>query len=242
MPDWSSGKRPFIIGHRGASAEAPENTLAAFVLAQAQGADGIELDVQLSADGWPVVIHDGKLDRTTDGRGRVQDFAVAELQTFDAGQGQPVPTLDEVFVTLGPNFLYNVELKTAAWRDTGLATAVAERIEAHNMARQTVVSSFNPLAVRYARRHLTHSTWVAHLSYKSGFKFKHSLIPVQAVHPYYKMVNANYMAWAQQNGWGVNVWTVDDPTEAQRLAELGVHGIITNKPKLIREALFGHES
>ncbi|WP_420642368.1 glycerophosphodiester phosphodiesterase [Candidatus Leptofilum sp.] len=242
MRDWASAERPFIIGHRGASAEAPENTLAAFTLAQAQGADGIELDVQLSADGWPVVIHDSKLDRTTNGQGTVQQFPVAELQELDAGQGQSIPTLDEVFETLGPNFLYNVELKTAALRDTDLAAAVADRIEAHNVVRQTIVSSFNPLAVRRARRHLTKSTWVAHLSYKSGFKLKHSLIPVQAVHPYRKMVDANYMVWASKHGWRVNVWTVDDPTEARRLAELGVHGIITNKPELIREALFGHEN
>ena len=242
MNEWASGQRPFIIGHRGASAEAPENTLVAFLLAQAQGADGIEFDVQLSADGCPVVIHDGNLARTTNGRGQVQDFTVAALQKLDAGHGQPIPTLDEVFESLGPNFLYNVELKTAALRDNGLATAVADRIQAHNLAQQTVVSSFNPLAVRYARRYLPPSAWVAHLSYKRRFQFKHSLIPAQAVHPHYKMVDAAYMAWASKNGWRVNVWTVDDPAEAQRLVGLGVHGIITNKPKFMREALFSDEN
>ncbi len=242
MNEWASAKRPLIIGHRGASAEAPENTLAAFALAQRQGADGIELDVQLSADGQPVVLHDSNLERTTNGRGHVQNFTVAQLQDFDAGQGQHVPTLDEVFETLGPNFLYNVELKTVALRDTGLAATVAERIQAHNLARQTVVSSFNPMAVRYGRRHLTQSTWLAHLSYKPVFKIKHSLIPVQAVHPHYKMVDAAYMSWASKNGWRVHVWTVDDPVEARRLMGLGVHGIITNKPKFIREALLQYEN
>ena len=133
MLDWSSAQRPLIIGHRGASAAAPENTLAAFALAQAQGADGIELDVQLSADGWPVVMHDSKLERTTNGQGRVQQLSLAQLQELDAGQGQTIPTLDEVFETLGPNFLYNVELKTAAFRDDGLAAAVADRIQAHHV-------------------------------------------------------------------------------------------------------------
>ena len=104
MNEWASGQRPFIIGHRGASAEAPENTLVAFLLAQAQGADGIEFDVQLSADGCPVVIHDGNLARTTNGRGQVQDFTVAALQKLDAGHGQPIPTLDEVFESLGPMY------------------------------------------------------------------------------------------------------------------------------------------
>ncbi|MEZ4593018.1 MAG: glycerophosphodiester phosphodiesterase family protein [Chloroflexota bacterium] len=242
MSEWASGQRPFLIGHRGASADAPENTLVAFALAQAHGAEGIEFDVQLSADGRPVVIHDGKLNRTTNGHGSVQDFTVAELQKLDAGQGERIPTLDEVFESFGPHFLYNVELKTAVLRDNGLAAAVADRIQSHNLAQQTIVSSFNPLAVRYARRHLSQATWVAHLSYKPGFQLKHSLIPVQAVHPHYKMVDAAYMAWASKNGWRVNVWTVDDPAEARRLMGLGVHGIITNKPKFIREALFQHEN
>ena len=242
MMDWSSAQRPLIIGHRGASADAPENTLAAFALAQAQGADGIEFDVQLSADGWPVIIHDANLARTTNGQGRVQDHTLAQLQALDAGQGQPIPTLDELFETLGPNFLYNVELKTAALRDTGLAAAVADRIQAHHLERQTVVSSFNPLAVRWARRHLTQSTWVAHLSYKPGLTVKYRLSPSQAIHPHYRMVDAAYMAWTKKMGWRVHVWTVDDPAEAQRLADLGVHGIITNKPRLLRETLFSHEN
>ena len=237
MLDWSSVQRPLIIGHRGASAAAPENTLAAFALAQEQGADGIELDVQLSADGWPVVIHDSKLERTTNGQGSVQNFSLAQLQELDAGEGQPIPTLDEVFETFGPSFLYNVELKTAALRDTGLAAAVADRIQAHHVENQTVVSSFNPLAVRRARRHLTQSTWVAHLSYTSTLKYKYLLAPSQAVHPHYRLVDADYMAWAKKMGWRVHVWTVDDPAEAQRLLNLGVHAIITNQPKLIRDSL-----
>ena len=240
--DWSSAQRPLIIGHRGASAEAPENTLSAFALAQAQGADGIEFDVQLSADGWPVVIHDSKLERTTNGQGRVQQHTVAQLQELDAGEGHSIPTLDELFETFGPTFLYNVELKTAAFHDNGLAAAVADRIQAHHVERQTVVSSFNPLAVRWARKHLTQSTWVAHLSYKPGLKYKHLLCPSQAVHPYYRLVDASYMAWAQKMGWRVNVWTVDEPAEAKRLADLGVHAIITNKPQFIREQLFSHEN
>lgn len=241
--DWSSGKRPLIIAHRGASADAPENTLAAFSLAQAQGADGIEFDIQLSADGWPVVMHNFTLERTTNGQGRVQDFTVAALQALDAGEGQTVPTLDEVFETLGPNFLYNVELKTAVYGDNGLAAAVADRIQAHNLERQTIVSSFNPWAVRWARRHLTQSTWVAHLSWKQGLtKYKFWLVPSQAAHPRHQMVDKKYMTWAKKMGLRVHTWTVDDLAEAQRLADLGVHAILTNKPKLIREHLFSREN
>ncbi len=241
--DWSSGQRPLIVAHRGASADAPENTLAAFSLAQAQGADGIEFDVQLSADGWPVVMHNFTLERTTNGQGSVQDFTVAELQQLDAGEGQSIPTLDAVFETLGPHFLYNVELKTAAFQDNGLAAAVADRIQAHNLERQTIVSSFNPWAVRWSRRHLTQSTWVAHLSWKQGLtKYKFWLVPSQAAHPRHQMVDKKYMVWAKKKGLRVHAWTVDEPTEAQRLVNLGVHAVLTNKPKLMRDCLFTHES
>ncbi|MCC7360725.1 MAG: hypothetical protein IT317_14685 [Anaerolineales bacterium] len=109
---------PAVIAHRGASADAPENTLSAFALALEQGADGLELDVTLSADGVPVVIHDDTLDRTTDGRGRVARHTLAELKGLDAGYaarfgskfaGQRLPTLDEVFAAFGQRTIINVE-------------------------------------------------------------------------------------------------------------------------------------
>src|SRR5512145_3180337 len=99
---------PFIFAHRGASAHAPENTLAAFQLALAQHADGIELDVKLTADGHVVVIHDPTIERTTGAKGRVKDMSLADLRSLDAGsffaqtfQREKIPTLEEVFETMG---------------------------------------------------------------------------------------------------------------------------------------------
>ena len=235
--DWVSAARTLVLGHRGASADAPENTLAAFALAREQGADGIELDVHLSADGWPVVIHDDRVERTTNGTGQVARLTVAELQALDAGAEQAIPTLDEVFETLGPGFLYNVEIKGLGWRDTGIEAAVADRIEAHHLANQTVVSSFNALVVRRARRHLSRTTLVALIRGRQSSKVGHWLAAADADHPYYTLVDEAYIAWARQRGFRVHVWTVDDPAEARRLAGLGVHAIITNKPHLIRESL-----
>ncbi|MCI0577989.1 MAG: glycerophosphodiester phosphodiesterase, partial [Chloroflexi bacterium] len=111
MNDWFTGRSPLIIAHRGASANAPENSFSAFALAAEERADGIELDVRLSADNWPVVLHDATLERTTDGRGPVSRQTVAQLQELNAGDDRPVPTLDELFEMFGPSLLYNVELK-----------------------------------------------------------------------------------------------------------------------------------
>jgi glycerophosphoryl diester phosphodiesterase len=235
--DWRSAQTPLIIGHRGASAEAPENTLAAFGLAAEQGADGVELDVRLSADGDVVVIHDASVERTTSGRGQVRALSTAELQALDAGMEQGIPTLDDVFLASGPSLLYNVELKDSGLANGGLAIAVADRIEAYHLENHVVVSSFHPLAVRRARSNLSRTTMVAVIWDMGPRWLRHLGAPAEADHPHFSLVDEDYMAWAREKGYRVHVWTVDEPTEAQRLVSLGVHGIITNKPRLIREAL-----
>ena len=229
MSNWFTPSPPLIIAHRGASADAPENTLTAFALAQEQGADGIELDVMLSADGLPVVIHDDTLDRTTPAQGLVAARAAAELAELD------VPTLDDVFLAFGPSLLYNVELKLYSWRDHGLEAAVADRIAAYHLESRVLISSFHPACVRRARQHLTRATPIALLHHTHWLRAAHHLLAIEAIHPDYKLVDAAYMAWAKARGYQVNVWTVDDSAAAQRMIDLGVHAIITNRPRFLRE-------
>lgn len=239
MPDspWLTADRPLIIGHRGASADAPENTLAAFALALEQNADGIELDVQLSADGVPVIIHDDDVDRTTDGAGRVHDLTLAELRALTIAGEHAIPTLDELFEMLGRRPLYNVELKLLAVRDGGLAATVADRIMAHGLGDRVIVSSFSPFIVRAARGCLPRSVPVAHLREHRLMQVAHSFVRAEADHPAHTLVDESMMKWARRRGLRVNVWTVDDPAEARRLVALGVHGIITNRPGALRADL-----
>ncbi len=236
--DWTSrSDKPLVIGHRGASHDAPENTLAAFGLALEQGAVGVELDVQLSADGWPVVIHDFKVDRTTDGTGVVSQMKLAELQALSAGEGQTISTLDEVFEAFGPRLLYNIEIKEFRWRDSGLEAAVADQVQAHNLESKVLMSSFSPFAVRRCRRYFPRTIPVALIREDTWQQYLYLLADGEADHPHYSMVDEKYMAWASRRGYQVNVWTVDAPEEAHRLARLGVHSLITNQPALIRESL-----
>jgi glycerophosphoryl diester phosphodiesterase len=237
MSVWFSSSVPLIIAHRGASFDAPENTITAFALAAEQQADGIELDVRLSADGVPVVMHDSTVDRTTNGRGAVSTLSVEQLQALDGGDGRSVPTLEQVFETFGPTLLYNVELKCGLWPDVNLAAAVAERIEGHQLEEQVLVSSFNLLAVQQVLRTLSPRTPVAHLRLSGLAAFKHRLVKAAADNPHHSLVNEQYMAWAGRHSLLVNVWTVDDPAEAQRLAAMGVNSIITNKPGSIRSSI-----
>lgn len=236
------------IAHRGASAAAPPNTLAAFEKAIELGADGIEFDVHLSADGVPVIIHDFAVDTTTDGSGRVADLTLAQLKRLDAGirfapafAGEHIPTLEEVLEAVGNRLLLNVELKTTSLRDNGLEQAVIAQVRQHNLDNRVLFSSFNPFSLRRAKRIAPHIP--AGLLYAPDLPlylrraWLAFLVPHEARHPHYKMVDAHYMAWAGRRGYRVNTWTVDDPAEMRRLIGLGVDGIITNVPNLLASIL-----
>jgi glycerophosphoryl diester phosphodiesterase len=238
--DWfpdTSAHGPLIIGHRGASADAPENTLAAFALALEQGADGIEFDVQLSADGVPVIIHDDTVDRVCAARGRVDEMTVAELQRLDLGGGQTVPTLDELLEQFGRSTRYNLELKTMSLADRGLEAAVARCLVAHGGGAEVLVSSFSPQSLRRIRPLLPAAIPLGFLRERHLTRLGCRLVHARADHPSHELVDADAVAWARRNGYRIHVWTVDDPAEARRLAALGVDGLITNRPAYLRDHL-----
>lgn len=232
MSAWFTTKRPLIIGHRGASADAPENTLAAFRLAQAQGADGIEFDIQLSAENRPVIIHDATLERTTNGIGHVSDYSLADLQQLDAGAGEQIPTLDQLFEACGPDFLYNIELKAQHAEQ-----AVWDCVQRHKLAEQVLISSFDHTILQAARAIVPDSVPMA-LIWAADYRVEsHGQFAGAAEHPHYSAVDKAYMAQMKAAQRRVNVWTVDDAAEVRRLAFLGVHGIISNRPADARAAL-----
>ena len=154
--------RPLVIGHRGHSAAAPENTMVAFEAAVAAGADMIELDVTLSRDGRLAVIHDETLDRTTDGAGPVSARSLAELRALDAGAwfgpafaGQRLPLLEEVLEAFGSRVLVNVEIKPEAARVPSpepAARMVAAMVRDMGLRQRVMVSSFDHAILRQARR------------------------------------------------------------------------------------------
>lgn len=234
---WLTAVSPLIIGHRGASGYKPENTMAAFQLAAAQGADGIEFDVHLSSDRQIVIIHDERVDRTTDGHGLIANMSLAQIRELNAGDGERVPTLVELLATMGDSLLYNIEIKAYQWRDKGLETAVFALIQQHNLQDKVILSSFSPIALRRAQKAVSGTIPTALCRDKGYQQHLYRLADGEADHPHHTMIDAPYMAWAQKRGYRVNTWTVNDSAEAQRLAKLGVHGIITNTPDVIKEAL-----
>lgn len=240
--------RPLNFAHRGASYEAPENTIAAFLLAAELGADGIELDAQLSKDGEVVVIHDFSLETTTDGHGLVGTKTRAELQALDAGSWfdpvfaeQRIPTLPQVVEAVGQRLLLNIELKTARLVDSDLAKAVVRIIEENHLLDRVVISSFNHLALRKIRQL---NPWIPiGLLYSPDMPLPlrrtwlRPLLRPEALHPYYEMIDAQAIRWAKERGYRIHTWTVDDPGTMWKLMRLGVDLIITNRPDLLSQVL-----
>lgn len=240
--------RPLNFAHRGASARAPANTLAAFTLAAELGADGVELDTHLSEDGEVVVIHDFGLEATTDGQGLVQHKTLAELKRLDAGSwfdpafaGQRIPTLQEVIDKVGHHLLLNIELKTKSLGDDGLAEAVVRVVEANGLVDRVIVSSFNPLALRRVKKLNAlvdiGLLYAPHLPVYLRRPWLRVLLRPNALHPHHTMVDGEYVRRAQRNGYRIHTWVVEDVDEMRRLKEWGVDSIITSQPGLLRRTM-----
>jgi len=240
LPDFAGTTLSFFLyAHRGASAHAPENTLAAFHAALETEADGVELDVHLSADGVPVVIHDATLERTTDGLGAVGNWPAAGLATLDAGSwfapefaGESVPTLGEVLALLSGRLRVNIEVK-----DVAAALATLEVLREFP-AVDVILSSFDHMTLQVLRR-ADAQVPLAVLSDELGWR---RLIPralelyASAVHRRADLISRPLLMASRAAGLPVLAWTVDDPGQARSLLRAGVAGLFTNDPAGLRMA------
>ena len=210
------------IGHRGAKGHSPENTLASFEKAIALGVDMIELDVRLSFDKVPMVIHDETVDRTTSKTGLVTDYSAKELQHSG------IPTLRDVFELVDNRCEINVEIKTI------LATqAVLDLIAKSNFDQSKIlISSFDWNALKEVRFHdedirigvLTETDLELAIAFAKFIK-------AEAIHPYYHLLTAENTLKIKEKGFKVFPWTINDPTAITFVKSLEVDGIITDFPE-----------
>ena len=229
-----------VYAHRGASAYAPENTLPAFQLAEEQGADGIELDVHLTKDGELVVIHDEKLDRTTNGIGLVRDYTLAELKRFCADNGMPgyadvrIPTLREVLEQVKPGrMLVNIELKTGILWYEGIEKKTLDLVAELGMQDRIIYSSFNHYSIAEVRR-LAPEAQTAYLfgDIPCDIEQYAAQRGVGGLHPgLYSVKMGNLLKTYLDSGLAVRVWTVNGAEDLRWLMEEGAD-VITNDPKL----------
>ncbi len=240
--------RLLVLGHRGSSASAPENTLAAFAQAWADGADGVELDAWRCATGEVVVIHDEETTRTCGERLSVPEAPLAALRRLDAGswkgarfRGERIPLLGEVLEAL-PGAVVNVELKARAGRpDRALAAAVAVSIAGAGAGDRVIVSSFDfgllrafrAAAPRVATGLLFEASW--HLRLR--IPLAAAWLRPSTLHPHLGLCTPVRLAGWRAGGRAVIAWTVDDPAEVGRLARAGVAGLVSNDPGAARRAI-----
>jgi glycerophosphoryl diester phosphodiesterase len=233
---------PLCIGHRGASARAPENTLAAFETALADGADGIEFDVRLTRDGVPIVLHDATLDRTTSGRGAAAALDLASVRRLDAGawfaprfRGERVPTLAETLDLARGRCAVNIELKFEDGEAAPLARAVAAVIARARFPGLLVVSSFSRPALAAARAAMPRTAlgWLASRTTR-GLRATHASLDLWSFHPHLRLATPRRLRAARKLRLHVLVWPVNEERAARRLAAAGVDGLMTDDPARMR--------
>ena len=252
MPEFNP---PLIFAHRGASAYAPENSLAAFTLAVQQGAEAIELDAHLTRDGHVVVLHDDTVNATTNGHGPIAAMTLEQarqLRLHARVRGrtgrlnatvvdEPIPLLSEVFDHIVPSGVtINVELKSA--NGHALVDAVAYLVAERSIEEQLLLSSFDRATLAYVQERYEHlrrallfpssnieGVMTGMLNSQGWVMGAHTL-GCEAIHPYWRVVSPGLTERAHELGMEVNVWTVDDPATIRRLVAMDVDGIITNDP------------
>ncbi len=229
---------PVLVAHRGASAQAPENTLAAFRQALADGVPAAECDVHVTADGEVVVLHDPTLERTTNGAGDVAARTWAELRPLDAGgwfaprfAGEPVPALGQLLDLVRGKLVLFIELKDGA----GLEERVAALVDARRQRSQVAVLSFDAARVARAKRLMPDvPALVLHRDGASATMLAEAVaIDADGIALHHALVDADVVARAHDAGLAVFVFTVNDAAEARRLAALGVDGVISDTPARI---------
>jgi glycerophosphoryl diester phosphodiesterase len=254
MAPSSGSNLPLIIGHRGASAVAPENTLAAFARALDDGADGIEFDVRLARDGVPVVVHDATLRRTAGMDVHIAALSSSDLSAVDVGSWfnrrrparaatayarETVPTLARVFQTIAPRCrLLYVELKCDAGDATSLVERVVAEVRAHELERRVVIESFTLAAIAEAKRIAPELRTAAAFERRPG----RPLLSARTLLGRARVCRADELALARSlvsrrtveaahaRGLQTVVWTVDHPSWVRRAHALGLRALITNDP------------
>lgn len=222
-----------IMGHRGAPVDEPENTLRSFRRALAVGVAAVELDVQLTKDGRLAVIHDETLDRTTNGKGRVKDFTLSELQRLDAGRGEPVPSLEEVFDLVQGQAEVLVELK----QPEAAGALLRFFRERRAFGSATVISFWHPAvkALKEAEPRLATGVLMVGCPVDPVGLARAARADTLVLN--YRYVNQELADAARSQDMRIIVWNIDDPETLAPYLAMNLYGICTNRPREIIDYL-----
>ena len=242
-----------IIAHRGANKRAPQNTLPAFAKALELGADGFESDVHLTKDGVPVICHNGTIDATSDGTGKISDMTLAQLKEKDFGLyfsrefiNTKIPTLDEFLELVQGKGLkiLNIELKMEKddARREELVKKTLDAVNAYGLNESLIISSFCPKILKLVKANSPECK-TAYLYPHGWLKSSQGFFPpikkmldlgCAAAHPHYFCIRGNFVRHCHDSGLDVNVWTVDEAERIRQMLAAGVDSIITDCPDRVR--------
>ena len=230
-----------IIAHRGASGKLPENTMIAYVQAAKDGADAIELDVQLTKDRIPIIMHDETVDRTTDGYGFVKDYTAKNLKKLSAGSWKgwkyrraEIPTLEEVLQWIAPTRLdLVIEFKNNLFPYAGMERLTIELIERYGMMERTIFSSFNHDSLIKIKKMVKEAQTAPLYSKPIANPAQYAkAIGASGVHPYFRLLTPTLVQTMHENGLLIRPFTVNQPHLMEALIAWGVDGLITDEPAL----------
>lgn len=237
-------KMPVVYGHRGAAAEAPENTIPSFMLAKSLGVYGVEMDIHTTKDGEVVVMHDELLDRTTNGKGWIHNYTLEEVKKLDAGEkfnkkfkGTRIPTLNEVFDALG-DFHYYVEIKHGSQWYPQIEEKLLNIIDDHKLKKNVQIISFDFDSLARIRQ-LDKTISIGPL-FSNPIEW---LIPVGKqlnadwLQPAINLVDKKGVDAAHKNNMKIAVWTVDTKDVVDLAVKSGVDSITTNDPRNVIKML-----
>jgi glycerophosphoryl diester phosphodiesterase len=216
------------IGHRGARAYEPENTVRSFRKALEMGVDAVELDVRKTRDNHLVVIHDADVKRTTNGKGLVADLTLKELKELSTEKGEKIPTLEEALEFLEGKVKILIELKEEGLEEKVLSTVCAKKVE-----KNVIITSFLESALKKTRElNKEIPTGLIYAQHKNPIKAALEL-KANYILPLYRFTHTANVEKAHENGLKVIVWTINTPEEAAEYVTKGVDGIATDKPDIL---------
>lgn len=238
---------PLVIGHRGAKAYLPENTLPAYALALEQGADMLEIDLHLSRDGEIPIRHDEGL-QALDSEGEIADLSLADLRQLsdrsagdavpDAGLFAGIPTLEQVLDAFGERVPFNLEIKTRADHRpyAGLQAAAMDQVVQRNLLEQTLFSSFSDAVLQELRalEEPARLGVLVHPKQPERIFERAEAVGAEAINPHFVLVTRDLVEDAHGRGLAVFVYTVDEEDRMHQLFDLGVDGIFSNRPDVLR--------
>lgn len=218
------------IGHRGARAYEPENTIRSFARALELGVNAVELDVRKTRDNELVVIHDDKVDRTTNGKGLVSELTLKEIKSFITDKGEKIPTLEEALDFLDRKVKILIELK-----EVGVEDKVMKIVKDKGLEDNVIIISFHEEALRRIRE-INDKVEMGLIYVKHKDPIKAALdLKANYLLPMYKFVHSAFVKKAHQNGLKVIVWTINTLEEAHEYANKGVDGIASDKPDILKQ-------